>query len=205
HVELAIRIALESTVHHRNFALVQAGARVIPRLTFPNDSVDAPADNAPERALQEPYSRSPTCWSFPGDQGQIGIRLSHKISPTNIVLDVPYKTWTEGLSQAPRQVVLWGVVDGAANQATYEQDLQAYRNGIAHHGSGPTKSLGYTFLALAIFEYDATTAFPIQTYRVADPVIDSQMEFGVIVVEVRSNWGGERTSLCGIRVHGEVV
>ncbi|KAI9057365.1 hypothetical protein FKP32DRAFT_1583899 [Trametes sanguinea] len=204
-IEQAIRIALQSSAQRRNFALALDGARVIPRLTSPNDTLRVSAGSSPENALEESFAHRPFCWSFPGNRGQIGIRLSQKIIPTHLVLDMAYSTASERPSRAPRQVILWGVVDGHANHATYEKDLREYRSGVAQHGSGPAESTGYTFLALAAFEYDATAAFPLQTYRVAESVVDSEMEFGVIVVEIRGNWGGDQTAICGLRVHGELV
>ncbi|KAI9062812.1 hypothetical protein FKP32DRAFT_1546034, partial [Trametes sanguinea] len=203
HVEQAIRIALQSGAQRRNFALTQDGARVIPRLTSPNETLDMSAGNSPENALEGSFGYPPSCWSFPGNRGQIGIRLSQKIVPTHIVLDMAYPTPGDRPARAPRQVILWGIVDGQANHAIYEKDLREYRGIVGRHGSGPAESLGYTFLLLAHFEYDAGAAFPLQTYRVAESVIDSEMEFGVIVAEIRGNWGGEQTAICGLRIHGE--
>ncbi|KAI9069635.1 hypothetical protein FKP32DRAFT_1559301 [Trametes sanguinea] len=200
HVEQAIRIALESATQRRNLALIQDGARAIPRLTTPNDS-----GPAPEGALQSLDFRRPSCWSFPGNHGQLGIRLSRKVIPTYIALDMAYPNPTEGKSHAPRHVIFWGVVDGDSNHAKYEKVLYENKDAVARYGTGPAQTLGYTFIVLADFEYDGTSPFPLQAYRVAGPVVDAEMVFGVVVVEVRSNWGGERTAICGVRVHGEEV
>ncbi|KAI0658041.1 hypothetical protein C8Q70DRAFT_918421 [Cubamyces menziesii] len=204
HVEHAIRIALESTTQRRNFALVRDGARIVPQLTATgNMSLLMPADGAVEKAIQDPLHLRPTCWSFVGDRGQIGIRLSQKVIPTYIALN--FARPTVSASYAPQQVVLWGVVDGGANQLIFDKGLREYRDATTYLGAGPRESLGFTFLALADVEYDPSLAFPLQTYSVESAVIDSRMVFGIVVVEIRGNWGGGRTSVCGLRIHGQVA
>ncbi|OSC97455.1 hypothetical protein PYCCODRAFT_1428490 [Trametes coccinea BRFM310] len=198
-LERAIRIALESTVQPHDFALASGGARIIPGLTSGTSSYHY-VSNRPENVLTEGLDRD-SCWLFDGGRGQVGIRLpNHSIAPTHIALDLnrlPYF-----YSDAPRRVVLWGMVDGDNNRRIYDSQLQDYRDSLRHLGDGPAQSLGYTFLALSEFEYDPVAPFPLQTHRVASAVVTSPISFGVLVLEVMSNWGGVRTGICRIRIHG---
>lgn len=199
-IQQAIRIALESTIQRHNFALASQGALIVSALT--SQSIPPDPDNDPDSLLEEDLSTE-SCWFFVGRHGQVGVRLPHhQVAPTHIALDVVLHL--ETLALAPRRVVVWGTVDGDANRHKYNTLLRTYRERVAHLGSGPSLSLGYTFLALADFEYDPAAAFPLQTFRVAPLVVASQITFGVLVVEVKSNWGGNKTVICSIRVHGDV-
>ncbi|KAI0667014.1 hypothetical protein C8Q78DRAFT_983002 [Trametes maxima] len=201
HIEQAIRLALENTIQRHDYALAELGARISTELTPHKDNTMAHGTNAPDNVLTEDLHRA-SCWFFPGGRGQVGIRLAgHLISPTHVALDV--LSSPSSYNRAPRKVVVWGIVDGEFNRLTYDVQLRDYRKTVAHLGDGPAQSLGYTFLALAEFEYDPLAAFPLQIHRVAGPVIQSQITFGVIVVEIRSNWRGDMTNLCRVRVHGE--
>lgn len=200
HVQKAIRIALESTVQRHNFASAQNGGRVVTSLThydsFPSRSHH---DSTPDSLLTDGLSMD-SCWTFSGQNAQVAIRLPQKITPTHVAIDVATRVL---VTRAPRHVLLWGVVDGGVNKLTYEKGLKEYRETVAHRGTGPAQSNDYTFLLLADFVYDPAAAFPLQTFPIAQPVIASQITFGLLVAETRSNWGGGQTSICRVLIHGE--
>ncbi|KAI9057379.1 hypothetical protein FKP32DRAFT_1554420, partial [Trametes sanguinea] len=198
YVERAIRVALDSTSQRRNFALDLDGAIIIPALTSPSSSIGPAAQSIPDNVLRGDLDGG--CWSFAGNQGQLGIRLSQKINPTHVAVDM--LTTYAFDPRAPRDIIVWGIVDGGANRLIFDADLRQYREAIAHYGAGPAQTLGYDFLPLAYFQYNATAAFPLQTFHIASPVIASSMTFGVVVVEFRNNWGGDVTHVCRLRVHG---
>ncbi|KAL7279729.1 hypothetical protein ACG7TL_006136 [Trametes sanguinea] len=68
HAEQAIHIALQSVPQRPNFALVQEGARVVSRLTHPNNSLGIADSSLPEDALQDSLVYPHPCWSFPGSR-----------------------------------------------------------------------------------------------------------------------------------------
>ncbi|KAJ2970792.1 hypothetical protein NUW54_g12653 [Trametes sanguinea] len=109
----------------------------------------------------------------------------------------------DAFAQAPRDVVLWGVVDGTSNRLAYDTHLRRYRETISQIGMGPAHAADYTFIAMAAFQYDPLAAFALQTFPVSKAIQASGMTFGLVVVEVRSNWGGNQTAVCRIRVHGD--
>ncbi|KAI0827600.1 hypothetical protein BC628DRAFT_1418233 [Trametes gibbosa] len=204
HVQQAIRVALESTVQPRDFALASEGAQVVSALTSQVDFIEGGSQNLPENVLTEGLHLE-SCWIFPSPQMQIGIRFrEHHFMPTHIALDMGISSGFRAIMQAPRHVVLWGLVDGNAKRLAYEGKLSEYRKSVARLGTGPAESLGYTFLALAEFEFDPYAAFPLQTFPVADAIVDAQMTFGVLVLEVRSNWGGRTTTICRVRALGDI-
>ncbi|KAJ3000373.1 hypothetical protein NUW54_g6793 [Trametes sanguinea] len=197
HIQQAIRIALESTVPRYDFALARLGGNVIDFLTHPDHLRDA--DNYPHNVLTEELHHD-ACWNFPGDHGQVAIRLSRKITPSHVALDF---NLSFGLVRAPRDIVLWGVVDGTGNRLAYDIHLQHYRDRVSQLGPAPAHAPVYTFLPMASFQYDPLSPFALQTFSVERAVQASGMSFGLVVVEIRSNWGGNRTAVCRIRVHGE--
>ncbi|KAH9894055.1 hypothetical protein C8Q73DRAFT_790647 [Cubamyces lactineus] len=199
YVQQAIRMALESTVQPHDFALASGGARIVPDLTSPSALTTSPSNN-PDNVLTGDLHDN-ACWLFHGSRGQVGIRLpDYLISPTHFALDFTLHSLL--YSRAPRRIVLWGIVDGDANTWIYDTQLEHYRNTVGHLGDGPARSQGYTFLALSESKYDGLAPFSLQTFRIADAVVESRMTFGVLVLEVRSNWGGAYTGICRIRVHG---
>ena len=58
-------------------------------------------------------------WCFTGPRGQLGIALSSPGLLTNISIDHP--STISSLASAPRDVVIWGAVDGGENEERYEQ------------------------------------------------------------------------------------
>ncbi|KAI0644131.1 hypothetical protein C8Q79DRAFT_913599 [Trametes meyenii] len=200
-IEQAIRLTLESTVQRQDFGLASEGARVFTELTTHLDTPGTSTFNSPDKVLTEDLRRE-SCWRFPGEHGQLGIRLFNQlITPTHVALDAAMRT--AFYTRAPRHVILWGVVDGDVNRRIYDTQLRDYRTTVAHLGDGPAQSLGYTFLALVDFEYNPIVPFPLQTHAIARSVVLSQITFGILVLEVRSNWRGSSTYLCRIRIHGD--
>ncbi|CDO73919.1 hypothetical protein BN946_scf185016.g76 [Trametes cinnabarina] len=198
YVESAIHVALDSTSQRRNFALDLDGAIIIPALTSPSSSVGPAIQSIPGNVLRGDLDGG--CWSFAGNQGQIGIRLSQKINPTHVAVDMLTSYAFD--PRAPRDTIVWGIVDGSASRLIFDADLRQYRETVAHYGVGPAQTLGYDFLPLAFFQYNTTAAFPLQVFHIASPVIASSMMFGVVVIEFRNNWGGDATRVCRLRVHG---
>ncbi|KAJ3521962.1 hypothetical protein NM688_g8945 [Phlebia brevispora] len=125
------------------------------------------------------------CWVFQGDQAQLAIRLSNYSAITRIAIEQPYAT--DEVARSPRQIAVWGLVDGpedearlAEQQELYETLLSRMRSAVEH----PAK--GYHFIPLAAFAYDGTSA-GLQTFSVFHNVAALGLEYGVILVQVLSN------------------
>lgn len=197
YVQEVVMKALQSTAEQRNFAQEGNGAKIISQLTSP---LTLDTRGHPELVLVESYGND-SCFSLVGDRGQIAIRLHTLAYPTRVTIDYAPSSM-EGWMEAPRRMLLWGLVDGTTNLATYNDQLRLYRSETpAKNYISPPLHLGRTYLLLAEFEFNIN--FPIQTFPLADEVVLSHMWFGVLVLEIRSNWGANMTSICRVRVHGE--
>ena len=64
---------------------------------------------------------------FPGHHAQVGIKIPAFIYPTHFTIDyVPFEV-AAGLRQAPRETILWGVLDGPDNEARYKEASEAFK------------------------------------------------------------------------------
>ncbi|KAI0714469.1 hypothetical protein C8T65DRAFT_521499, partial [Cerioporus squamosus] len=193
--------ALRDPVGRRDFALAAEGARIAPKLTtsFPDASESRPPANILDEDL-----RSGSCWSFPDDHAQVSVKLREFIYPTHVTIDHVPRKIAGNILAAPRHMVLWGVVDGQGNYQRREDALESLRGSPLHQlGEGPPIRAGGTFVPLAAFEYDINAPSHIQTFPIDPAVIASRMYFGVIVLEIKDNWGAESTRVYRVRVHGE--
>ncbi|KAI9431175.1 hypothetical protein H4582DRAFT_1789667, partial [Lactarius indigo] len=142
------------------------------------------------------------CWSFRGNSGTVGVALSApNVLPSHIVIQHQPSNSTALLSRAPRQVMVWGLVDGAKNMEAYKQSRDAFASTIVRRPPFPTSREGL-FLPLAEIEFDITTQSLHQSFPLYDEAKSWGIDFGIIVFQVRSNWGADVTSLCSVHVYG---
>ncbi|KAI0742323.1 hypothetical protein C8Q80DRAFT_1108657 [Daedaleopsis nitida] len=202
YIDKAIAAALKDPVGRRDFALAADGARIAKKLTFPLDPADLSVPRPPENVLDEDL-RSASCWSFWGTEGQVAIKVPEFIYPTHVTIDHVLHEIAADLKQAPRQIVVWGLLEGAGNLKRYADALDSFRTSALNStGEGPPVTGGGSFLPLAVFDYGIHSGSHIQTFPVDPPIIHSLIYFGVFVFEIRSNWGAESTRLYRVRVHG---
>ena len=198
----AVRAAQKDPVGRRDYALAAEGARIAPKLTtFANVHDSRPAVNVLDEDL-----RSGSCWSFFGNHAQVSIKLPEFIYPTHVTIDHIPREIAAHIDEAPRHIVLWGVLDGKLNYQRREAALESLRQSPLHSaGEGPPIQAGGTFIPLAVFDYDINAEFHIQTFPVDSAIVESRMYFGAVVLEVKSNWGGNSTRLYRVRIHGDPV
>ena len=161
-------------------------------------------DNSPNLSLIDD-TRIGSCWKFPQDAGQLGFRTSEMLFPTHVTIDhIPFEVALD-IGQAPRSMALWGAVDGSRNIESLRDTLGDLSPSILSHiGRGaPPFAANLTFVILATFEYDIYSQGNAQTFPLLPLIVDSRMSFGVFVLDIFGNWGGDATCLYRIRVHGE--
>lgn len=145
------------------------------------------------------------CWEVSGTSLQLGIRLPKMLRPSHISIDhIPRELAIES-GRAPRLVRLWGAVDGPSN-AQLSRDVIEQRHAtssVISNATGPRMTGGQTYLLLAGAEYDIHGPSRTQTFPVYPDIVASKVDFGVVVVEVASNWGSNTTCLYRVRIHGE--
>ncbi|KAI1787158.1 hypothetical protein LXA43DRAFT_896715 [Ganoderma leucocontextum] len=179
YVNQVIIAALKSTAEHADFASHRA--IIVPSLTTSSDELDGISFHNPDNVLTADLDRK-SCWFFPESCGQVAIRVSQLIRLTHTTIDYlsPQETLTH---HAPRRIIIWGLVDGAANKVLYQR-LATYREVHQRLGDGPAHTGAYTFLPFANFTYDIGSAFPIQTFPSSPDIVTSGLTSGLFVVEV---------------------
>ena len=198
-----------------DYALHSGGARVIPSLT------SATLELQPETLQRKLYGlimgtgyavgRSPVtalhhelhnghCWPFPGQQGQLGVVLARgTVVIDEVSVDHVSKEVAFDLSSAPRDMEVWGMVEGADNL----EKLKAWNpdDSIPYPSTLPSSP---QFIRLANFTYDIDAPNYVQTFAVDPDVRALGLDFGIVVLRVLSNWGMDRyTCLYRFRVHGQ--
>ncbi|TFK80344.1 hypothetical protein K466DRAFT_504052 [Polyporus arcularius HHB13444] len=208
YVDRAVIKALRDPVGRRDFALHADGGRVLPELTKVAKGggwTQSSSGSSPEYAITDD-SRIGHCWSIPGSAAQLGIQLSQMIFPTHVSIDhIPLEIAAD-IGQAPRTVVLWGALDGSVNESRRRHAFASSKvpvPALLYGRTAPKTTSRHKFILLGSFEYDIRGTYAVQTYPLDWCVVDSDLYFGVVVLEILDNWGGNATCLYRARVHGE--
>jgi SUN domain-containing protein 1/2 len=195
----------------RDFALHSGGGRVVLGITSPTvpqqswftTRVRAAAiHNNPDTAITDDL-HLPSCWRVSGQAGQLGISLSEPISVTHVTIDHLAVDMTSDIESAPRRLVLWGIIDGVDNAEKWQRHIARSSQLPLHSIKGPAITNSYSYIPLKIFEYDIHAPSHIQTFEVTKDIRALGMDFGVVVLEILSNWGGSSTCLYRVRIHGD--
>jgi SUN domain-containing protein 1/2 len=218
-----------------DFALHSGGAQVIPSLTSPTYEIwpvgaanqiigivtgsGHAVGRPPVTALHHDINNG-HCWPFAGTQGQLGVKLAWPALISEVTIDHVARDVAFDMRSAPREMELWGLVEGKDNLGklnTWLAEKQARREKAVAAGEairpededwvyprGLPKSLQYA--RIASFTYDIHSPANIQTYPAAQDLCDLGVDFGLVVLFVKNNWGrDEFTCLYRLRVHGERV
>lgn len=192
-----------------DYALEANGGGIYPSLTTlegsPNPQIPVVGSSAVE-VINDSCQVSHR-WCFSLHSGQVGLRLATPIYPSNITLDHIPRLYSINPQNAPRSVIVWGVIDGSENEARFSRLKRGPHRGEAWHGSQdrPKQSIHQDFVAIAEFQFDMYADWHIQTFPVKEFVGVYGFDFGLVVVEVLTNWGGSETCLHRVRVHGRPV
>jgi hypothetical protein len=181
----------------RDFASLNAGGMVSPRLTT------SPIDLVPPSAVLNDTSEA--CWSFHGNSGTFGVAFdTPNVMPSHVVIDHWPSNSTISLSRAPRQLMVWGLVDGEANMKAFSQSQHVLSSTLTNMPPFPISKEG-VFLLLAEINFDVTAQSLRQVFPLSNSALSWGIDFGVIVFDIRSNWGADTTSLCTVHVYGHTV
>ena len=162
--------------------------------------------NSPWEVLNADLSPG-SCWRFEGTQGYIGVALPTHIVISDVTIDHIARELTIDMGSAPRSMVLWGLVEGEKNIAQHSQ-LQVRHSSSSRVApqaavlAARAKHANAFFLELAHFDYDVTQhGSYVQTFPIHKEVRQLRMDFGVVLLEVQSNWGANFTCIYRMRVH----
>ncbi|KAI0812278.1 hypothetical protein BC629DRAFT_1471769 [Irpex lacteus] len=201
------RLAVEKVLQS-NFAARSRGASVACTFTsgcsspiLPWDWVWLPA-HAPQFALMEEDGPG-EFWRIDSRNGQLGIFLSKEVAPLYITLQHIRVGSPTGPTDAPRNVLVWGAVDGDSNLQAFQSALGGKEGvrelyGRTAPGFAPSE---YQFAVLASFEYDISGPV-FQTFPIAEGIQLANLNFRIVVVEVIDNWGSSTTRLDRVLIHG---
>jgi len=176
----------------RDFAWRYNGARIVDFLTThpTKNGTEGPSRiNSPFVALDDDL-RPGRCWPFHGSVGQLGIRLPVAVRISHVTVDHLPKELALSITNAPRNIKIWGFVEKAHSSAgTHE----------SHHELPMISHPDFTFIPIATFYYNIHSPDYIQTFN----TLFADIAFQGVVMEILGNWGGERTCIYRVRVHGE--
>ncbi|KAL1937984.1 hypothetical protein VTO73DRAFT_12734 [Trametes versicolor] len=151
----------QTPVALRDYALGVDGGMVFDELTSSGGSHTA---SGPDLALDED-TRVGRCWLFSGSTGQISITLPVFIYPTHVSIDHIPRAIAADIGQAPRRMILWGVIDGYDNKERHRRNIDQLQNNRSLERNHPTLTgEGYTFVELVSFVYDITQLQDVQTF-----------------------------------------
>lgn len=186
-----------------DFALRAVGARIAPELTTgctKTFSWTCGTDD-PNIAIDDDV-RVGRCWHVQSLPAQLAIVLPAVISPSHVTVE-HLPPVVPDISDAPRNMTLWGIVDGRSNRALYEDVLHTHPDlhGVEH----PHIARNHLYAPLTSFTYDIHGEDPVQTFVISEAYAAAQMTFAVFVLELHNNWGGTSTCLYRVRIHGSAV
>ncbi|KAG6899548.1 hypothetical protein C0993_009280 [Termitomyces sp. T159_Od127] len=235
-VDTAVSTYGKDTIARADYALHSGGARVIPALTSPTFEVKPQtlrgtilgAITGSGRAVGRPpvwalhhELHNGHCWPVAGQTGQLGVALAAPIYVDAVSIDHVAAEVAFDMRTAPREMELWGLVEGAENVEKvrrWKEERRRRREEARESGGGEgdgeveveeepevpgTLPRAPTYVRIAEFAYDIHAPRNVQTFPVDPELRALGVDFGVVVLVMKSNWGREYTCLYRLRVHGQ--
>jgi SUN domain-containing protein 1/2 len=211
-----------------DFALHSSGASVYPSLTSPTYEIHPSTLRGklvgsitgngfgiglpPVMALHYDIHDG-RCWPFAGSQGQLGVILAAPVYIEDFAISHVASAVTFNMrTSAPREMEVWAMVEGLDNIAKLKawraDKAQRRENGesIEDEPVRPkTIPKSPEYIRIATFRYDLHADSNIQTFPIDQEIKALGIDFGIVVLMVKSNWGmNEFTCLYRFQVHGQM-
>ena len=193
------------------------GSRMIGQITGNGYAIGRPPVTALDHEVQNGH-----CWPFAGGEGQLGVALASPIFIEEVTIDHIPKSIAFDIRSAPRQMEVWGSVEGKDNIArvrAWKEDRKETRQPTLGGGEdSPTtyhdksevvdypKTLPKNpeYIRLANFTYDIHSPNNVQTFPVIPEIRELSVDFSIVALRVLNNWGKDDfTCLYRFRVHGQ--
>lgn len=231
-VDSSVSMYSKDTLAKPDFALNSGGARVIPSLTSPTFEMRPPnlrsqlvgivtgngfrQGRPPITALHHEQVMG-HCWPLAGTEGQLGVALAAPVYISEISIDHVAKETAFDMRSAPKQMEVWGMVEGKDNIAKvkeWQAEKQRQREEALERGevASEEEDVAYPktlpkspeYIRIANFSYDIHAPRNVQTFPVLQEIQDLGVDFGIVVLRIQSNWGMDAfTCLYRMRVHGQ--
>ena len=136
--------------------------------------------------------------------------LASPIFIEEVTIDHVAKSIAFDMRSAPRQMEVWGLVEGKDNIArvqAWKEDLAARKEAIYEDVDYPkTLPRQPEYIRLANFTYNIHSPNNVQTFPVLPEIRELGADFGIVVLRVLNNWGRDDfTCLYRFRVHGQRI
>ncbi|KAF8716375.1 hypothetical protein AX14_007095 [Amanita brunnescens Koide BX004] len=209
-----------------DYALFSAGARVIPSLTSATLELSPRTVSSqlvafvtghgyalgrpPVTALHHDVQNG-FCWPFPGSEGHLGVQLAAPVKVESVSVDHVPKEVAFDVRSAPREMEVWALVEGEENVTRLKEwrEMKASSGEAKEEEEHPYPAMlprQPEYIRLADFTYDVDGPSYVQNFPVSDEIKDMGLNFGVVVLVVKNNWGRrDFTCLYRFRVHGSRV
>ena len=223
-VDSAVSTFSQDILSKPDFALHSGGARVIPSLTSPTFEIrpqglgsqmiglitgNGYAIGRPPITALHHEIQNGHCWPFAGGEGQLGVALTSPIFVEEVTIDHVAKSIAFDMRSAPRQMEVWGLVEGKDNIArvhAWKEDLADRDNNYEVVDYPKTLPKHPEYIRLANFTYDIHSPNNVQTFPVMPEIQELGIDFGIVVLRVLSNWGRDDfTCVYRFRVHGQRI
>lgn len=204
------------------YASHQQGAEYVSALTSEPTSVPHQMQlarrmrNQPELVSLDPrvvlrdYAQHKTgrCWSMKGSEGHLGVALLQAVHVTNITIfhDLSIQ---DALNCAPRNMVLWGLVDVTSLDKITQHLIKSSRS---HTRCTLRDSLlskidpGHELLPIMDLAYDIHSAQSHQTFLVPHDSFARDLTLRKVVLEIVDNWGdSDYTCLFSLHIYGDFI
>jgi SUN domain-containing protein 1/2 len=238
-VDSAVSTITQDILAKPDFALHSGGARIIPSLTSPTFEIrpqslgsqmiglvtgNGYAIGRPPITALHHEMQNGHCWPFAGGEGQLGVALASPIFVEEVTIDHVAKSIAFDMRSAPRQMEVWGLVEGKENIArvqAWKEDLAARKKAeqpsgeesyAPHDQDGSDYEVIYPktlpkypeYIRMANFTYNIHSPNNVQTFPVMPEIRELGIDFGIVVLRVLNNWGRDDfTCLYRFRVHGQ--
>ncbi|KAH9847483.1 SUN domain-containing protein, partial [Lenzites betulinus] len=181
-----------------DYALRAHGGRIAQKLTSRSTGLFSREDD-PSIAIDDDVHAG-QCWNIGALPAQLGIRLPRRLQLTHVSVEHLPAEISIDIDQAPKNLEVWGVVEGVRNKEIFTSLLASGYPG--DDGRAPPIAKDFLWARLASVMYDIHGDNPVQTFPVSQVYTDSTLTFGVIAVVLLDNWGANSTCLYRVRVHG---
>ena len=229
-VDSAVSTYNKDTLARPDLALHSGGARIIPSLTSPTFEMHPSTlkgqivglltgngyaiGRPPITALHHELHNG-HCWPFAGSEGQLGVALASPTYISDITIDHVAREVAFDMRSAPKEMEVWGMVEGQDNVAKVEgwlEEKARLREEARERGEEVEEEPAYPttlpkspqYIRIANFNYDIHAPKNVQTFPVSQDVQHLGVDFGIVALRIKSNWGREEfTCLYRMRVHGQ--